>query len=125
MRRLWNKLSNIPPNFPWCFIGNFNTIISTNEYGGNHAPSSTPITKFFNWSNDNHYIHLPTVGNFFSWSNGRKGRQLTKKRLGRGICNAEFIDACNSLVCNTLPRIKSDHFPILLSLETGRITYKS
>ncbi|XP_058756625.1 uncharacterized protein LOC131629842 [Vicia villosa] len=124
-RSLWHKLSNVLPNVPWCFIGDFNAIISSDEYRGNHSPSKIPMTDFFNWSNDNHYIHLPTVGNFLTWSNGRKGRNLTEKRLDRAICNTDFLDACCTLVCSTLPRFKSDHFPILLTFEVDKISFKS
>ncbi|XP_058776557.1 uncharacterized protein LOC131650867 [Vicia villosa] len=124
-RSLWHKLSNVLPNVPCCFIGDFNAIISSDEYRGNHSPSKIPMADFFNWSNDNHYIHLPTVGNFPTWSNGRKGRNLTEKRMDRAICNTDFLDACCTLVCSTLPRFKSDHFPILLTFEVDKISFKS
>ncbi|KAI5389607.1 hypothetical protein KIW84_075045 [Lathyrus oleraceus] len=82
-KHLWNSLQSRIPNTLCCFIGDFNAIISADEYKGNHWTSSIPMQDFFHWSDSNHYIHIPTLGNKFTWSNGRKGRQLTEKRLDR------------------------------------------
>lgn len=62
-RQLWLKLNNVLPNIPWSFVGDFNAIVSADEYKGNHSPTKAHITDIFNWSNINHYIHLPTLGN--------------------------------------------------------------
>ncbi|XP_058749874.1 uncharacterized protein LOC131622872 [Vicia villosa] len=108
-----NRINNLP-NL-WCFY----------EYRGNNSPSKTPITDFFNWSDTNHFIHLPTLGNLFTWCNCRRGRHRTEKRLDRVICNMELIDVCRFAVCNTLPKIKSDHYPILYSINFDDIPFKS
>lgn len=52
-RNLWNKLSNVMNNTPWYFIGDFNIIISVDEYMGNNSPSKAPISDFFNWTDSN------------------------------------------------------------------------
>lgn len=124
-RRLWHKLVTVLPNVPWCFLGDFNAIISSDEYRGSHSPSKIPMAYFLNWSNDNHYIHLPTVGSLMSLSNGRKGRMLTEKRLDRAISDTGFLDACCTLICSSLPKVKSDHFPLLLTFEVDKIKLKS
>lgn len=87
---------------PWCFIAYFNVIISNEEYKGTCTPAENPMTDFFNCSDSNHFIHLPTIGNPFTWSNGRKGTQLTEKRLDRAVCTMDFMDVCNTVVCNVL-----------------------
>ncbi|XP_058742694.1 uncharacterized protein LOC131615239 [Vicia villosa] len=126
-RILWNNLNNLIINSktPWTFLGDFNAIISADEYKGNHTPSNTPMHEFFQWSDSNHLIHLPTVGNMFTWSNGRKGRHLTEKRLDRVICNLDMMDTCNTIVCHTLTRVKSDHYPIFFTCKWDNISYKS
>lgn len=70
-RNPWLNLSSIMANIPWSFIGDFNAIISADEYKGQHIPSKIPINDFHNWSDTNNLIHLPTLGNTFTWCNGR------------------------------------------------------
>jgi exonuclease III len=116
-RELWQKLSLVQQNnnsIPWCFIGDFNTILGTHEYRGAHTPSSTPMTDFLDWTDSNSLVHLPTRGVDFTWHNGRRGYNHTEKRLDRSICSLDFIDTCSSISCSTLTKSRSDHFPLLL-----------
>ncbi|XP_058727131.1 uncharacterized protein LOC131598562 [Vicia villosa] len=124
-RSLWNTLGNVLPNTPWSFIGDFNAIISSAEYKGNHTPSKAPISDFFNWTDVNSLIQVPTLGNPFTWCNGRKGRLRTEKRLDRVICNMDLLDVCHSIKCHTLPKVKSDHYPLLYSINLEKVTFKS
>lgn len=78
-RNLWQGLSNLP----WSFIGEFNDIISIDKYKGSHTPAKIPMVDLCKWSDDNHSIHLPTVGNKFTWTNGRKGMHFIEKRSFR------------------------------------------
>lgn len=68
------------PNTPWCFIGDFNSIISFDEYKGSQIPARKPMNNFFNWSDSNYFIHLSTLGNNYTWNNGRKGMNLIGKK---------------------------------------------
>ncbi|XP_058746815.1 uncharacterized protein LOC131619766 [Vicia villosa] len=126
-RYLWTSLNNIIANNvnPWTFIGDFNAIIGADEYKGSHNPARIPMQDFFHWSDSNKLIHLPTVGNFFTWSNGRRGRQLTEKRLDRVICNLDMLDLCNTVVCHTLSKLKSDHFPLLFTWDIAKVNIQS
>ncbi|XP_058783255.1 uncharacterized protein LOC131657925 [Vicia villosa] len=124
-RNLWNALKQTPTGVPWCYIGDFNAIISAEEHKGRCAPAKVPMADFFNWSNNLNLIHLPTTGNQFSWNNGRKGLCLTEKRLDRSICNMDLLNNCNLVVCNTLTKIRSDHFPIMLTCDFEKVHYSS
>ncbi|XP_045810732.1 uncharacterized protein LOC123905142 [Trifolium pratense] len=94
-RKLWIKHSNLQiiHKGPWCFIGDFNTILGAHEHRGNTTPASTPMNDFFDWSNSNNLVHLPTKGVNLTWSNGRRGDRHIENRLDRSICNLDFIDA--------------------------------
>ncbi|CAI8601166.1 unnamed protein product [Vicia faba] len=83
------------------------------------------MNDFFNWSDGNHFIHLPTVCNFFTWYNGRKGNQLIEKRRDRVLCNVDLFDACNIAVCNTLTKYKSDHYPLMLTCNFEKVHFRS
>ncbi|XP_058751102.1 uncharacterized protein LOC131624142 [Vicia villosa] len=101
------------------------TKIKADEYRGRHNPNNISMREFFQWDDSNHLHHLPTIGSFFTWSNGRKGNQLTEKRLDRVMCNLDMIDTCPNIVCHTLNRIKSDHFPLLYTCDFERDKFKS
>jgi len=48
---LWQTLTNLlssHPNAPWCFIGDFNTIIGAHEHYGVLNPTRPPIADFQN-----------------------------------------------------------------------------
>ena len=80
------------------------------------------MEEFFNWSDTNNLLHIPTRGVQFTWSNGRGGTRRTERRLDRAICNQLWLDKCESLAVTTLTRHKSGHFPILLEFKTSSIS---
>lgn len=47
-RELWNNLTIKIPNTIWCFIGNYNVIISFDEHKGSHSPARASMNNFFN-----------------------------------------------------------------------------
>jgi exonuclease III len=126
-RDLLNCLSNLQQQFrhPWCFIGDFNTILGAHEHKGNIIPARVPIEDFQNWTNSNNLLHLSTSGALFTWSNGRGGSRHTERRLDRTICNQDWVDACNSMNCSTLVRNKSDHYPLLFDCITHDLKFKA
>ncbi|XP_058781014.1 uncharacterized protein LOC131655124 [Vicia villosa] len=124
-RHLWNSLNNIPDNIPWTFLGDFNAIASPSEYRGSHTPAKIPMQDFLNWSDRKQLLFLPTLGNAFTWCNGRRGRNRTEKMLDRVLCNLNILDSCNSIVCNTLTKSKSDHYPILATIKLDNATFRS
>lgn len=69
-KELWNNLTTKIPKTPWCFVGDYNAIISVDEYKGRHSPTRAPMSDFFNWSNTNH-IHILTIADKYTWSNGK------------------------------------------------------
>jgi len=109
----------------WCCIGDFNTILGSHEHQGSHAPARLPMLEFQQWSDSHNFFHLPTRGSAFMWSNGRRGRNNTRKRLDRAIVNQQWIDNCVSLSVNTLTKLRSDHFPILLEFQTQTNPFSS
>jgi hypothetical protein len=105
-RNLWNALTQVHSQylFPWCYMGDFNTILGSHEYRGNSTPARLPMLEFQNWTDQNHLFHLPTHGAFFTWANGRRGRHYTQKRLDRVICNQEWFDCCTTVNVSTLTK---------------------
>ncbi|MCH88626.1 endonuclease/exonuclease/phosphatase family protein, partial [Trifolium medium] len=106
----------------------FNTIIGAHEYHGSGQPTRIAIEDFQEWTNAHDFIHLRTQGAKFTWSNGRRGRAHTEERLDRVICNQSWIDSWSSNSCCTLPKNRSDHYPLLhafqLNNDRGASSFK-
>jgi len=126
-RNLWSAISNTQNLnlIPWCYIGDFNTIIGAHEQRSRFTPARIPIEDFQNWTNNCNLMHLPTRGASHTWSNGRQGRNNTQRRLDRAVCNHDFINNCCNVSCSTLTKIRSDHFPLLLEFRTQNIQFAS
>jgi hypothetical protein len=126
-RPLWQKLTNLLQlhRHPWCFLGDFNTILEAQEHSGFAVPARQPIVDFQDWTDTNFLIHLPTTGAYLTWSNGRRGARHTERRLDRAICNQDWMDACTTLGCSTLVRNQSDHYPLLLNFTNHNLAFKS
>ncbi|KAI5421605.1 hypothetical protein KIW84_045146 [Lathyrus oleraceus] len=115
-RNLWNSLQNILQTYKisWCFMVDFNIILGAHEYDDPFGPARGPMDEFSFWSDQNHLIHMPTVGAKFTWSNGRNGSHHTRKRLDKVICNQAWINSFVQHSCSSLIKSRSNHFPILL-----------
>lgn len=70
-------------------------------------------------------MHLPIARNIFTWNNGKKARAPTKKRLDGFICNFDWINMYTYLSCNTLIKIKYDHYPIILTFKLDVFKFMS
>lgn len=55
---------------------------------------------------------MPTKWSFFTWSNGRRGVALVERKLDRVFYNQNLLNVCTSSNIITLPKLRSDHFPI-------------
>ena len=126
-RLLWNTLSCLHSQhaLPWCFIGDFNSILGAHEHRGRCSPARLPIEEFQFWSDSNNFIHLPTRGVDFTWTNGRGGQRHTERRLDRVICNQSLVDLCSSISVSALNKIHSDHFPMLLDIQMSCVSFAS
>ncbi|PKU65728.1 Putative ribonuclease H protein [Dendrobium catenatum] len=59
------------------------------------------------------------MGPMFTWSNNKKGLERIMERLDRIIVNSYSVNTNQLLVAKHLPRIASDHCPILLNLNSS------
>jgi len=98
-KQLWNSLNMVQSNhiLPWCFIGDFNSILGAHEHRGNFRPARFPMEEFQNWTDCNNLIHLQTGGAEYTWCNGRGENRMIERRLDRAIVNQAWIDTCSSI----------------------------
>ncbi|KAL4394796.1 hypothetical protein AHAS_Ahas02G0187800 [Arachis hypogaea] len=65
---------------------------------------------------------LGSVGSKFTWKGGqRSGLERVFKRLDRGLANAEWRRDFSDARIDLLPRVNSDHYPLLANLRPGRV----
>ncbi|KAH9751256.1 putative ribonuclease H protein [Citrus sinensis] len=111
---LWKELEAVARNVsgPWLLGGDFNTILHPSERRGG-SPRSTGVCHRFNdWFHRNQFCDLDFSGPKFTWERGN-----LLKRLDRSFCNDEWVQKfANSQVMH-LPKLDSDHRPILVKFE--------
>lgn len=82
-KALWSDLNSLQQNHvgPWCFIGDFNTILGGHEKRGGSSPLQASCIDFRDWSDSNNLTHTTTRGAEFTWANNRRGSSLVKRDL--------------------------------------------
>ena len=118
-KNLWNDLIDVAHNIdmPWLVIGDFNEVLSQNEKWGGNAVKPHRIAMFSSTMDSCNLLDLGFNGPKFTWTNKRK-RNPIYERLDRAFGNGDWlVHYPNSCVWH-LPRISSDHAPILCTLDT-------
>ncbi|KAF1872494.1 hypothetical protein Lal_00016795 [Lupinus albus] len=120
-RQLWADIQAVMDDNqgPWCCLGDFNVVLGAHECRGPNLPPRMPSEEFKLFSDAGNLIHLMTRGAEFTWTNRRRGAAATEKRLDRCLANENCLSTWNQFSCSTLPRIASDHHPLLLSCSSG------
>ncbi|KAI5415971.1 hypothetical protein KIW84_041126 [Lathyrus oleraceus] len=72
------------------------------------------MRDFIEWTEQNLLIDVPSKGVNFTWYNGRSDRAFVERKLDRDFCNHGWIIHSHTLIVTTLPKLRSDHHPIIL-----------
>ncbi|XP_026459087.1 uncharacterized protein LOC113359711 [Papaver somniferum] len=113
--KFWKGLSQYAAQLanPWCLVGDLNAITSTNEKHGGSQKLSNANIEFRNFIQDRGLIDLGYTGPAFTWSNGAIVEKPIFERLDRAVCTADWFFMFPDNGVLHLPRISSDHAPIL------------
>ncbi|XP_020700619.1 uncharacterized protein LOC110112662 [Dendrobium catenatum] len=120
-RELWKGLEpHISNDFPLIIDGDFNCLLAIEEKrGGRRFLLSTGPKDMKSFMTSNNLYELKFMGPMFTWSNNKKGLDRLMERLDRMIVNSYSVNTNQLLVVKHLPRIASDHCPILLNLSSS------
>lgn len=77
-------------NGPWTILGDFNSIMTTEEKKGGIPHVISKTIDFINCMDDCGMTDLRFTRNPFTWCNGRKRRKRINKRLNRVMINEEW-----------------------------------
>lgn len=105
-----------PIDLPWVVIGDFNEVCSQTEKWGGNPASKSRMDLFNNTLNDCKLMDLGFLGPKFTWSNKRKHAPI-HERLDRGCANDLWFAKFPNSSIHHLPKIMSDHCPLLLRLD--------
>jgi hypothetical protein len=102
---------------PWMVIGDFNKILTAAEKMGGALVDMRKCLRFNRWIQDCGLLDLGSVGPKFTWrGHESRGYGRVHERLDRGLGNELWRLQFPAMCVRVLPRVKSDHHPILVEL---------
>lgn len=112
---LWHDLIDFAShvNGPWSVIRDFNDITNENEKFGGRHPNRRKMEAYRDCMNRCGLIDIGFSGPKFIWTNKRKTNPIFI-RLDRAWVSSEWLACFPDSQLTNLPRITSDHSPILL-----------
>lgn len=117
---LWDRLGSLlgsSLNLPWLIVGDFNYIANKNENFGGCPPNNRKMFLFNQFLYGGNLIDLGFEGPKYTWTNCRDNNRLIKTRIDRFHANSDWISLFPNSKVFHLPRIRSDHCPLLLSTQ--------
>ncbi|CAL1372119.1 unnamed protein product [Linum trigynum] len=116
---LWNSLITFSStiSLPWLLTGDFNAFRSLNEKSGLATTSTARRCRIFNnFIDQANLIDLGFSGPRFTWSRGDTASNYKASRIDRSLCNSTWNECFPNSTVIHLPRMQSDHSPILTSI---------
>ena len=120
---MWDNFSRVADNtnMAWMAIGDFNNFSSTNERRSfARDPGNANHRRAMKFAHNLARYGLEDLGSSgptMTWSNGRPGLANTLVRLDRAVANYEWRQMFPEATLRVLPRIYSDHSPILMLMN--------
>lgn len=102
---------------PWLLAGDFNEIKSPLEKKGGGRVNEMRCARFNDWIQSCNLIDIEASGPFFTWKGPKwEGLERVYKRLDRSLCNTKWQETFHNMEVSVIPRIGSDHHPMLINL---------
>ncbi|XP_069148286.1 uncharacterized protein [Solanum lycopersicum] len=117
-RTLWDRLIQwSDTDHPWCIIGDFNVIYSTQEKLGGREYNISKSLDFISIIEYCGLVDMGYNGQPFTWCNHRKDAARIWKRLDRGLANDKWLEKMPHTNITRLPSVGSDHCPLLMEMN--------
>jgi hypothetical protein len=110
---LWEELAGVDSwwSVPWVIGGDFNVVRSPSErLGARHYTNA--MHDFSDFISSCCLRDIPLEGGLFTWSNNRVN--VAMSRIDRFLYSDNWEDLFPTIIQKRLPRLLSDHFPIIL-----------
>ncbi|PNX88188.1 hypothetical protein L195_g044290, partial [Trifolium pratense] len=116
-RDSWNFLRHLASTsqLPWCIIGDFNDILSSDEKRGRNDRPDWLINGFRDAVVDAGLIDIELVGYPFTWFKSLGTERAVEEKLDRAMANIEWCNLFTHAALECLTTTASDHYPLHLS----------
>lgn len=115
-KNLWQVLINTSPTtLPWCVLGDFNATLAHDEKLSIRQANPSSLKDFQITVIHAGLSDIPFSSSKFTWSKNRKGLSYVTARLDRVLVNSLWLASFPNPTTHHLPRLSSDHNPILLN----------
>ncbi|XP_009622344.2 uncharacterized protein [Nicotiana tomentosiformis] len=116
---LWEtlRLKSTMCTMPWCIIGYFNVISSTEEKIGGVPYQMSESLDFLSMMEDCELVGLGFYGPRYTWSNGKGPGSIVWKRLDRGLANDNWLVSFPTTTISHLAAASSDHSLLLMEIH--------
>nr|GMD95341.1 uncharacterized protein LOC109159904 [Ipomoea batatas] len=120
-RHLWNELVMTKRGLtgPLLVAGDFNSVLTQDETSNYSAFSLQRCTDFVDWVHAEGLIDMGFNGPNLTWVKSDQSGYAKGARLDRALCNISWRHRFLGATVMHLPRIASDHAPILVQTETS------
>ncbi|XP_031124290.1 uncharacterized protein LOC116027001 [Ipomoea triloba] len=117
--RLWGELAMGKRGIqgPLLVAGDFNSVISQDETSNYSAFSIQRSSEFAEWIRDEGLIDMGFSGPKLTWVRSDQSGYTKGARLDRALCNISWRHSFPDATVIHLPRISSDHTPLLIQTE--------
>lgn len=119
-RRLWVSLLPFS-GLNICVMGDFNAIVGAHEQIGQRQVHRLSCDVFRQFISESGLTDLDTIGPFYTWRSSHSGPILTS-RLDRFLVSELFLGFWVNISTLVLPRVYSDHHPILLNCKETEVS---
>ncbi|GLT24835.1 hypothetical protein SLA2020_000040 [Shorea laevis] len=115
----WTELERLARGFSgsWVVMGDFNDIISVEEASPVATRGFGRAQHFRDRVTQCNLHSTEPLGCKYTWVRKHNGRVLLRERLDRALFNFEALESFPAAKVINLPRLCSDHHPILLCLD--------
>lgn len=104
-------------NLASVIIGDFNTVLSSSKHkGGSYQYYSCKIHIFLDFIASNDHLDVKFTCSNYTWCNNHTNLARCWARLDLCFVNPVWSSRFDSYILDHLPRIFSDHLPLLLKL---------
>lgn len=117
---LWNNVTSVSEaqSFPWIMMGDFNEVLMSVDKFGGRPVNFWLAMKFQNCLDTCGMMDMGFSGNRFTWTNSRGVANLIQERIDRSFCNMRWWLMYPKASDKHLTRVHSDHYPLLIDLDS-------